>query len=141
MSIKGKWKSISFERKVLLVKVPFVLMSIFVGLRILSFSNFRNLFTRLVESKHIRSYTESTVHDVCWATRVIAARMPFSILCLPQALTAKFFLRNDPTIRVPIGVLLQAGGTLEAHAWVEWKGKVVLGELPDKQFQPIWEWE
>jgi hypothetical protein len=38
-----------------------------------------------------------------------------------------------------IGVNKDSNNGLEFHAWVEKKGKTILGELPTR-FQPLWVW-
>jgi hypothetical protein len=54
--------------------------------------------------------------------------------CLPRALTAYTLFHQagyDALLR--IGVAHNAQRELEAHAWVEYEGVVVLGALPDLQ--------
>ena len=63
----------------------------------------------------------------------------FHSTCLIQALTAKLMLCNIPNLSIIIGVSLENG--FEAHAWIEKDGDYIIGEMPVKQFTPIWNLE
>lgn len=61
------------------------------------------------------------------ASRVIPAAT-----CLPQALAARVMLaRRGQASELRIGVARDAQGALQAHAWVEVEGRVIIGALPD----------
>lgn len=59
--------------------------------------------------------------------------------CLTRALTAQLLLsRRGVVTRLRIGVAHDARGKLEAHAWLEHGGSVVIGHLPDlERFTPL----
>lgn len=62
-----------------------------------------------------------------WAVATAARRIP-AATCLTQALAAQYLLRRrglEADLR--IGVARAAGEPLEAHAWVESRGQVVVG--------------
>jgi len=65
--------------------------------------------------------------DVRWAVQAVARRLFGQRPCLPQALVARLLLARSgvPTTMV-IGAGRGAAG-FEAHAWLEWQGKVVVG--------------
>lgn len=83
---------------------------------------------------------------VAWAVSAAARRLPswFSG-CLPQALAAETLLsRHGHRPQLRIGVRLNRRGLparrlgLEAHAWVELKGTVLVGALDDlSTFVPL----
>ncbi len=56
--------------------------------------------------------------------------------CLVQALVLKYLVSDS---RLVIGVT--GGEAFEAHAWVERKGEIILGEVRETRFTPIWVWE
>lgn len=68
-----------------------------------------------------------------WATAVgRAARLVPDASCLTKALTLCTVLRRRGIgCEVKIGVRRREGADLEAHAWVEHDGRVVIGRLPD----------
>lgn len=140
----GKWKRWRYlhtEQKVIWLKAALCLILIKTGLTLLPFDWFRRLFQWLTETGAKKGNMSESVEISCWAVKSAAHHLPLTLLCLPQALSAKYLLRKDVDIKVHIGVLMNTSSDLEAHAWVEWRGKVVLGELPDKHFQPIWVWQ
>lgn len=70
-----------------------------------------------------------TVSRIVWAVTTAAWYFPTACACLPQALAAQVLLgrRNHPA-EVKIGVTKAEGQvTLEAHAWLECEGRIVLG--------------
>jgi hypothetical protein len=82
-----------------------------------------------------------------WALDGTARRLPFAGNCLVRALVADVILgASDPPLRVTIGVR-RTNGRLEAHAWVEREGRVVIGEAapagaaPDATFVPLLTWD
>lgn len=68
---------------------------------------------------------------VRWAIG-IAQRLIPDATCLPQAIAAESLLTRDGhAVALRIGVLKNAAGALEAHAWVECEGRVIVGDLPE----------
>jgi hypothetical protein len=69
--------------------------------------------------------------DVATAIRRARRLVPVAN-CLPQALAAQAMLhRRGIACTLRIGVARDAHDRLEAHAWVEVAGQVVVGNLPD----------
>ena len=70
---------------------------------------------------------EIPVFKLIWAVKVASNYLP-SATCLTNALTGySLLLRYGYPSLVKIGVGKSAGG-FEAHAWLEYNGKVVIGE-------------
>lgn len=61
-------------------------------------------------------------------------RLPFPGSCLRQSLVLWSFLPRETHATLNVGVRRNAT-TLEAHAWVESKGRILLGELPKGGFE------
>jgi hypothetical protein len=59
--------------------------------------------------------------------------------CLPAAYTTHLLLRRHGyASTIQVGVARDADGKVEAHAWVEWQGRILVGELPDlARFVPL----
>ena len=71
--------------------------------------------------------SEFTVEELAWAVSAAARRVPRST-CLTQALALESLLRReayDASLR--LGVAKTPEGALEAHAWLESDGRVVIG--------------
>ncbi len=99
-------------------------------LTVLPFKTFRKVYGRgkKEESSDVRA--EEMVYAVRTTGRVLKTT------CLVQALVLKHLVNDS---RVVIGVI--GGQSFEAHAWVERKGEVILGEAQHALFSPIWVWE
>jgi hypothetical protein len=72
-----------------------------------------------------------SVDSISWAVAAASRFVPYAS-CLTQALVVERFMRRagfDPTLR--IGVARTSNGTMEAHAWIEHDGRVVIGEVAD----------
>jgi hypothetical protein len=69
----------------------------------------------------------------------LARRFVPHATCLPQALAAEaLFIRYGQPADLRIGVAKTAGGRLTAHAWVENRGRVVVGDLRDlSRYAPL----
>jgi hypothetical protein len=66
-----------------------------------------------------------------WAVKAASQYVP-AATCLAQALATQTLLtKNGYRADLRIGVLKTKEGQLEAHAWVESDGKIVIGNLPD----------
>ncbi|MGH9900718.1 MAG: lasso peptide biosynthesis B2 protein, partial [Pyrinomonadaceae bacterium] len=66
-----------------------------------------------------------------WAVNTSARYVP-GATCLPRALATKVLLaRSGHRASLCFGVAKDAGGRLEAHAWVESQGRIVVGALKD----------
>lgn len=77
--------------------------------------------------------TARRVSDVARAVRRASRAIP-AASCLTQALAARAMLgRRGVTCALCFGVAKHDDGTLEAHAWVEHDGRVVLGRLPNME--------
>jgi len=72
-------------------------------------------------------------HDpdaLAWAVRTAARRVP-KASCLTQALALETLLADaGHHAEVRIGVARRADGSFEAHAWVEFDGRILIGALP-----------
>lgn len=96
----------------------------------LSLCSFPTLQRRLSRCAHARKNLARpvAVPQIIWAVTTAARHFPAACACLPQALAAQVMLgrRNHPA-DVKIGVAKAEPGKLEAHAWLECDGRIVLG--------------
>lgn len=66
-----------------------------------------------------------------WVVIGVASRFPLSLTCLVRALVGQvLFATHGHRSDIRFGVL-KHDDDLQAHAWVEWEGTVVIGELSD----------
>jgi hypothetical protein len=77
------------------------------------------------------------IKRVVWAVEAAARRVP-SATCLTQALAAQsMLLRRGFSTDLHIGVAKGSKGNLEAHAWVEYAKRVVIGGPEIKKYNRL----
>jgi hypothetical protein len=104
-----------------------LLLFVRIGLRATSYCRLHEWLDRLTR---VRSRTRSSVADVTWAVRAAGRRIT-GTTCLAEALAVHTMLRrrgHKPLLH--IGVRQSDRSVLEAHAWVECDGHIVMGEVP-----------
>lgn len=70
---------------------------------------------------------QASIEQIGWAVTIASVYLPFAT-CLPQALVAQMLLRRHGyPADLRIGVARDGDGRLEAHAWVEAAGQIVIG--------------
>ena len=132
-----KFFAYSFREQILIVKAFGVVLLIRVGLNVFSFNRFRHVYASLLRPAGATIVSESRISQLVWAIERVSYSL--SAVCLPQALALKFFLRKDHSVQIVIGVDTQQG--FSAHAWVEKNGRILIGDTPQVNFQPIWKWQ
>ncbi|HXS15590.1 MAG TPA: lasso peptide biosynthesis B2 protein, partial [Polyangiaceae bacterium] len=79
--------------------------------------------------------------ELIWAVEAAGRRVPRDIKCLPRALALQRMLRRrGAAAEVRFGAR-RVDGEFRAHAWLEYGGTVILGNLPDLQEYSVFsEW-
>ena len=125
MTAWRKFRHLSREEKRLLAEAVAMLACVRVGLRVLPFRTLR----RALE---VRPTAEAVSIERVTCAVTAAARRTRGTTCLVTALVVSAMLRrygHESVLR--IGVRQSDRSLLEAHAWVECKGIVVMGKLPE----------
>lgn len=83
--------------------------------------------------------TDAQVAEIVWAVDRVSSRFPKQLLCLPRALAVRAMLeRRRIPCQLRIGVSRDNDGRFAAHAWLEYQGQIVIGDLPDlARFAPL----
>lgn len=126
--------------KLLLVYVLLVLIHFKVLLILFPLKWFIRTLSGPASYKLKNGVPHSTIEKRVWAVRVLSARLPFGFTCLVQALATKWLLKNQPDVRVHIGVRKNSVEGFSAHAWVTYQNETLLGEQPNVVFEPILTW-
>ena len=120
----------SFMEYWMVLKALLVVMTIKVLLRFFSFEKVVKLTDRkpsapkMKKAAPIDRYTSQIVR----AVRAVARRFLGDKPCLPQALAVKYLLaRAGKASDLRIGVIKNAENNLDAHAWLEVDGDVIIG--------------
>ncbi len=119
------------SNRILLLLTFILLTAIRLGLWLLPFRNLLKLVTSINESINSKTAKLFTLNQITWAVNVATRYMPGGAKCLARALTTQVLMNwcgLKPELR--IGVSKSEIG-LEAHAWIEYQGKIAIGNLPD----------
>jgi len=115
------------ERRFLL-RIGLLLWATRLGLWLLPLPTLRRLLSILLPSKRIAETGSTTIEKIIWAVRVSTRYVPVAT-CLTQALVTQALLvqHGEPAV-LQIGVAKDPSGNLIAHAWVENRGCIVIGD-------------
>jgi Transglutaminase-like superfamily len=114
----------------LLINTFILLGLVKLGLWLLPFQTLRRILGNI--SQPNPKLNQTSLSRIIWAVNVSTRYMPSGAKCLARALTCQILMTQrgySPELR--IGVAKSEEGKLEAHAWVESQGKVVIGYLTD----------
>jgi hypothetical protein len=107
------------------------------GLWLLPFRLLPGLLARLARLCARRASKHMVPDRIAWAVLVVSSYVP-GATCLTQALAAHALLaERGCAARLRIGVARGARGRLEAHAWVEAEGRVVIGGPISGRYTPL----
>lgn len=122
-----------FELGLALAVVPLVALL----LRICSFQRVQSLLGRAGRKSSLDGADE---RRILWAVAAVSRRLFPTRPCLTQALAAQFLLhvRGASPTALRIGVARALGGEVQAHAWLERDGTVLIGgEDSSTLYQPL----
>jgi hypothetical protein len=134
----------------LLIETALLLAAIRLGLSLLSFRTVLNLLAAILrkpkletrnpepETFRSRSTQQASSNRIVWAVDLASRHVPATRNCLIRALAANALLaRQHYPARLHIGVAKGTDNKLQAHAWVESGGKVVVGGSGLEEFVPL----
>jgi hypothetical protein len=117
--------------KKLLIHALLLITAIRLGLRFVPFAKLSHWVDRIGQRRS-RTSRYYTVNGVAWAVTWAAKLTPGGAKCLAKAWTTQILLyQQGYPADFKIGVAKAAAGHLEAHAWIEIEGQVIMGWLPD----------
>ncbi len=126
MTPLNKFLRLPFSEKILFIKACTLLGIIRLGLSLLPFTTLKNVL-RVIGPSIARVDEQLPEDQLAWAVATASRFVPRAS-CLAQALAVQQFLKQSGReARVHIGVERGEGGHLDAHAWVESRGKVLFG--------------
>jgi hypothetical protein len=127
---------------VLFLKSGICLTLIKIGLTVLPFPVFRNVFRWYTRTGRSEEISQQDIDLTVWAVDTAANLLPMELLCLPRALATKYLLRKMPALTLEIGVEINPAKQFEAHAWVERNGSIIIGSWPESiSYQRLWVWK
>lgn len=134
----SKFLQMTSGERHLVINTFIVLLLVRLGLCLLPFQVLEQLLARISEFPKSpqfgsrRQDHEPTLDNIVKAVNRSSWQMPGNVKCLARALTTQVVMSRcgyAPLLR--IGVTKSVQGHLEAHAWVESHGQIVMGYLSD----------
>ena len=125
-----KFLALPWRGKWLYLNTAFWLVSVKAGLYLLPFERLRGWQARSDEPAGKPAEMEEMRAIIEAIERIGQVLAPLRINCLPQALVGHRLLgRKGFDVQLKIGVLKNRSDQLAAHAWLEYQGQVILGDL------------
>ncbi len=132
MSVLSKFAALPWRGKWLYSNTALCLLAVKAGLYLLPFdrlcgwtAHFGQPADKSPDIEEMREITETI-------ERLGRFLAPLRINCLPQALVGDRLLRRKGfDVQLRIGVLKDRSDRLAAHAWLEYQGQPILGDLPN----------
>ena len=114
------------RERFLYLRTWLLLFRIRLMLWVLPYRRWRQIAAQMIRVENERQLDRPQVNQITRAVRVMSRYVP-QASCLTQALAAQTLLANEgQRSQLRVGVT-QNGGKLEAHAWVQIDGRVVIG--------------
>lgn len=114
------------RERFLYLRTWLLLFRIRLMLWVLPYRRWRQIAAHMIRVENERQLDRPQVNQITRAVRVMSKYVP-QASCLTQALAAQTLLANEgQRSQLRVGVT-QNGGKLEAHAWVQIDGRVVIG--------------
>ena len=134
----SKFLHLSLAEQALLLEVMFILWLIRIGMWLLPFSVLRLSVAKMTEIlRALKQISALSLEKVVWAVAVCSRYVPRAG-CLTQALAAQMLLaQQGHASRIRIGVAKFEPGHLQAHAWLESHGRVVIGGSELDKYTPL----
>lgn len=126
-----KFFRLTSQDRFLLLYAAIVITGIRLGLWLLPFQMVRSLLAKFFLASPNPFRYCIAIERVVWSVDVISRHIPGDVKCLARALATQGLLaQQGHTAQLQIGIIKREG-KLEAHAWLENQGKVVIGNLPN----------
>ncbi len=129
----GKLRRLGWRERVALLQAGVLLVPVRLALVVLPFRSVLRMAdrvgrTRALSSRYSPDDENARLHRIVWAVKVVGNRIFPGNPCLTQALVVHaLYRRSGRHADLRIGVRREPGAALEAHAWVESSGEVVIG--------------
>jgi hypothetical protein len=110
------------------------------GLWLLPFQTLRRVLSKTSQVFYQSHQGDiADIKTIVWAVDRSSYYMLGQVKCLARALTTQVLMHQYGYLgQLQIGVVKAESGELEAHAWIEYQGKVVIGNLRDlSRFTPM----
>jgi len=135
----SKFFALTRSDRALLLSALAPLIAMRAALWTLTFARVSSIAAAMSRPRRIRAADARPSPDrIAWAVSVASRIVPDGSNCLVRALATGIMLKRfDYPSELKIGVMKPAGGGLEAHAWLESEGTVVIGDFRLDRYIPL----
>jgi Transglutaminase-like superfamily len=125
-----KFFHLSLNNRRLLLNTVILLNLIRFGLWLVPFQNLRRFLALISQPR--RQAHPLVINQIIYAVELSSRYAPGGAKCLARALTTQVLMsRHGLSAELQIGVAKAEKGGLQAHAWIEHNGNIVMGNLPE----------
>lgn len=134
-----RFLALTREERWLLVTAAALHGLVWAWLKVLPFHTLCRLLVALpMVSKRARLPDPAYPERVGWAVSAVQRAMPVRGTCLTNALVTYMLLAwSHYPAHLRIGIIKSVKGKFHAHAWVEWREKVVIGGSEVDRYTPL----
>lgn len=135
----AKFFALTRSDRALLLRALAPLFAMRAAMWTLTFARVRRIADAMSQPIRTRAADARPSPDrIAWAVRVASRVVPDGSNCLVRALATGIMLkRYDYPSELKIGVMKPVDGRLEAHAWLESGGIVVIGDFQLDRYVPL----
>ena len=129
-----KYFKLPRKNQILLIKTLLTLVKVRLMLWFMSFHHIQKYFSNI----RVTEKRDKTVCELSWSLKVVSHYLP-GTTCLTNALAGYILLsKHGYSSLVKIGVGKSDEGEFEAHAWLEYGDRIIIGES-EKEYVPLFD--
>ncbi len=139
MKRSNKLRLLSWRQRRVLLYACFWLNAIRLALWLFPYGTIRHWLKTVMGVWVCEALEPMSVEFIVWTIAVAGAYAPGGAKCLARALTTQLLLhRYNHPHQLHIGVAKSAAQGFEAHAWIEYQGRAIVGGLGNlSQFKSL----
>jgi len=119
-----------------LVRSAALLLATRAGIASLGYERIRRLLVKSHSRQQVRTASADEIERLAWALNTAARYVLGNHDCLTLAMSGQYTLnRRGIETDLRIGVKRDAAGALEAHAWLEKSGRILIGTPASAEHQ------
>ena len=125
----SKFFHLSTSDRSLVTKAILILIFIRLGLKFLGVKKLCLQLAKIAQSSPQKQPEKLSVYKIIWSITTASSYMP-KVKCLARALAAQTLLEKQGyPVKLRIGIAKDKQQQLLAHAWVEYRGRIVIGGI------------
>ena len=129
MNLIVKFLQLEEKKKILIIKATLLLLVVRLWLYFFSFKSIYNFIRKERKNNDLNTNNTISKTEVIWSVEATSNHLPFISTCLIKALAAYILLSNyNHQSNIKIGITKPKNNILDAHAWIESNGEIIMGK-------------